>query len=184
MQILPQIYGGYMLKLIRSLEELDAAQLLAVYEQSNRENMLLHYSHESENMQVLLAQQEFYSDLVENFKNHGCIYASWAPDGFYRSAVRLERYTDGFLLTGLETASEVRGKGYATDLIRSVLKRAKEIGANKFYSHISQKNYASIAVHLKCGFIKILDYAVFLDGSVNQDCATYIYEIDNTRLQK
>jgi hypothetical protein len=47
---------------------------------------------------------------------------------------------------------------------------------DKIYVHISRRNAASIAVHIACGFCKILDHAVYADGSVLRSSATYLYE--------
>ena len=46
----------------------------------------------------------------------------------------------------------------------------------KVYSHISRDNAPSIAAHTACGFQKILDHAIYLDGSVHPDADTYVYE--------
>ena len=47
---------------------------------------------------------------------------------------------------------------------------------SKVYSHVSKKNAASMAVHSRCGFEKILDYAAYIDGSVNHSAVTLLWQ--------
>jgi L-amino acid N-acyltransferase YncA len=42
------------------------------------------------------------------------------------------------------------------------------------YSHIERNNLASVRAHEKCGFKKITNFAVLLDGSVSQNADTYL----------
>jgi L-amino acid N-acyltransferase YncA len=37
---------------------------------------------------------------------------------------------------------------------------------------VSKKNTASLAVHEKCGFVQVLDYAKYIDGSVARNAVT------------
>ena len=67
--------------------------------------------------------------------------------------------------TALKLAQE---KGYAEKLIRAVQAQFSE----KIYSHVSKKNAASLAVHEKCGFRQVLDYAKYIDGSVSRTAVT------------
>ena len=89
----------------------------------------------------------------------------------YFSALRLEPYEDGLLLEALETAPAHRRKGYAEKLIRAVQAEFLQ----KIYSHVSKKNTASLAVHQKCGFRQVLDYAKYIDGSVVRSAVTLCY---------
>ena len=111
-------------------------------------------------------------DRVMDFLFHpDAVLCVWSVDGRYRSALRLEPWRDGFLLNTLATAPEDQGRGYATDLVRAVLEHYSPV-----YSHISHDNAASIRVHEKCGFQRILEYAVYVDGSVNYRCCTLVHE--------
>ena len=40
------------------------------------------------------------------------------------------------------------------------------------YSHVGKRNTASMALHMGCGFEKIQDCAVYIDGSVSQNAVT------------
>ena len=101
----------------------------------------------------------------------GAVYALWVEDGRYRSALRLEPYEDGLLLEALETAPKYRRQGYAEKLMRAV----QEAFPQKIYSHVSKRNKASLAIHEKCGFRQVLDYARYIDGSVAHNAITLCY---------
>lgn len=82
------------------------------------------------------------------------------------SALRIESYRNGVLVTGLETAPNFRNRGYAESLLSAVMDHLSECGSNFVYSHIDKRNAASLRVHEKCGFSRIRDSAVLLDGTV------------------
>ena len=163
-----------MLQIVTSLRELDFAGLMDIYIEGNRENGRENYPRESEPMQLLLAEQDFHQYLRECFfSTPGAFYALWRQEGRAVSALRIEPYRDGLLLAALETAPEHRRKGYASALIRAVLQK---VGAVTVYSHVSKHNRASLKTHEACGFRKILNYAVYADGSVLQSSVTLCYE--------
>jgi len=167
-----------MLTVFRSIRDLRFGELMKVYEQSNLELGRRKFPHESEGRQLALAEQDCYGYLLQCFftlpETAVCV---WQVEGRYACALRLEPWKDGVLLTGLETAPEERGKGYACALIRAVQCYLAQQGKVKLYSHISNRNTASIHVHEKCGFRLYRDHAVFLDGSVDRKFATYIHEM-------
>ncbi len=157
-----------MIKIIRSVQELNFQQLWNVYSQSCRKEGKMNYPNSAPEQQLLLAEQDLYSDTKCFFQDPDALYALWETDGRYRSALRLEPYQDGLLLEGLETAPEDRNKGYAKALVREVLAQIQV----PVYSHIDKKNTASLAVHLSCGFQIIRDCAVYADGSVSHRAYT------------
>lgn len=163
-----------MLTIAMNLRELDFGKLMAVYEESNRENGAEFYSHLPEGRQLLEVEQDFYNYLRTGFFTEpGDRYCIWQESGRYLSALRLQRYQDGLLLEALETHPEFRGRGYAGRLILAAL---ETVECDRVYVHISRRNVPSIAAHTACGFRKILDHSVYADGSVNSHCATYLYE--------
>lgn len=167
-----------MLIVVRSMRDLLVGQIMAVYEQSNLEQGRRRWPNEPEGRQLALAEQDFFDYLRQCFFTlPGAVVCVWQVDGRYASALRLEPWKDGLLLTGLETAPSQRGKGYACALIRAVQANLSKRGEVKLYCHISKENAASIAVHEKCGFRRIHDYAVYLDGSVDTRSVTYKWEI-------
>ena len=163
-----------MLIIAKNLKGLSFGALMNVYEESNRENAAEFWPDMSVGQRLLQAEQEFYQYLQEGFFTvQEAKYCIWQISGKYVSALRLEPYRDGWLLEALETAPDQRRKGYAEALIRAVLERC---GNTKIYSHVGKHNEASLRVHEKCGFQRILEYAVYVDGSVNSRCCTLIHE--------
>lgn len=164
-----------MLVVCKKLHQIRFGQLMAVYEEGNRENGQELCPDLSESQQIMLAEQEFYYYLRDVFfKTADAQYYLWEVNGSYTSALRLEPYRDGLLLEALETAPDKRGKGYASSLIRAV-QQLPELGGRKIYSHVGKWNKASLAAHQKCGFEIIADRAVYIDGSVNDRCYTLCY---------
>ncbi len=160
-----------MLKIIRKLRELDFGQLMDIYEEGNRENGADHWPELSEGQQILRAEQDFYQYLQECFfPTQGACYAVWIVDGAYVSALRLEPYRDGLLLEALETVPSQRRRGYASALIREML---REVGDQKVYSHVHKKNVPSLRTHERCGFHRVLEHAVYADGSVMTNSCTF-----------
>lgn len=162
-----------MLIVARKLRELSFGKLMEVYQEGNLENGQIHYPDEQEDRQIALAEQDFYQYLHQVFfRTDGAVYFIWEEHGKYVSALRLEPYRDGLLLAALETHPQMRRKGYAAKLILEVMTYAKELS---IYSHVSKKNIASLRTHEKCGFERIMEYAVYADGSVNDKSYTFCY---------
>ena len=146
-----------MLEVFDSLKNLNFQMLMDVYAQSNRENGAVYFPQLSELQGISMVEQQFYTFLQEVFfKTTDSRYCVWLEDGRYVSALRLEPYRDGLLLEALETAPQNRRKGYGRPV----------------YSHIGKRNTASMALHMGCGFEKIQDCAVYIDGSVSQNAVT------------
>ena len=165
-----------MLRIIKQIEQLDIRQLMAVYEETNRINGAKMYGKLSENLQILYAEQDFYAYLEMFFSTSDSIYAVWAHEGVYKAALRLEQYCDGLIITGLETALRDRRKGYATSLLQDVIYYVKENCPGKLYSHIEKANNASLKLHQKVGFQKMLETATYIDGSFHNDAYTFCLE--------
>lgn len=161
-----------------SLRELNFRALMEVYEEGNRENAADRYPEEPEFRGLALVEEDFRQYLRDSFfAVHGAAYFVWAENGRYISALRLEPYQDGLLLEALETRPDMRRKGYAARLIRSVVEILPE--GTKVYSHVSKRNTTSLKTHESCGFEKILNYAVYVDGSVLHKACTLRIVIKN-----
>lgn len=164
-----------MLYIARNLGQLDFSQLMAVYEEGNLENGGELYSGLPQGQALLRAEQDFYQYLRHDFfAVNGAYYAIWQENEMYVSALRIEPYKDGVLLEALETHPKHRRKGFAEKLIREVLPMEPKV-----YSHVGKRNAASLRVHEKCGFYRISEQAVYIDGSVNDKCCTLCYEKGN-----
>lgn len=146
-----------MLKLVSSMSELNTEQYLAVYRGSNRD-------FEAEDRMLTYLREDF-------FTTRGAVCALWMVDGLYKSALRLEPHRDGYLISALETAPDVRRKGYAKCLLQAVTSQYSA----PFYSHIAKNNKPSRNLHIACGFDLSSDSAVLLDGTVTQNYCTMIY---------
>ena len=147
-----------MMEIATSLGQLDIDQLANVYEQTLEQSG-----------DFLLAYQDFIAGTQAFFEEPAAFYALWSVDGRYVSALRVEPYNGGWLIAGLETAPISRYKGYAKALLSGVLEYLPE--GSKVYSHVDKDNITSLAVHAACGFMKELDHAVYLNGSVsNHGC--------------
>lgn len=159
-----------MLEVFDSLKNLNFQMLMDVYAQSNRENAEVYFPQLSEPQGVAMVEQQFYTFLQEVFfKTRDSRCCVWLADGKYVSALRLEPYRDGLLLEALETAPEQRHKGYGRRLMQAAL---AQIQGKPVYSHVGKRNAASLALHMGCGFEKIQDCAVYIDGSVSQNAVT------------
>lgn len=165
-----------MLNIIKNRREIPFGDLLTVYEETLTRNGQEYYPDQSASRQRFLAEHDFYTYLTDCFfKTPGAFYALWRPGGRCTAALRMEPYQDGFLVEGLETAPDCRKKGYASQLVLHVLESLPE-GKRKIYSHVARDNAYSLAVHEKCGFQKILEYARCIDGSILPDMVTLLYE--------
>lgn len=166
-----------MLKLAKSMQELPFRQLMAVYQQSNIHTAQQRWSEYSPERGLLLVEEAFYEDLQCGFFSvPDACYCLWMVDGECVSALRLEPWKDGWLLTALETAPQRRNQGYACALLTAVQEHLKAYGAVQLYSHIHIRNTASIHVHERCGFRKLSDTARLLDGTITTQMRTYVYQ--------
>ena len=166
-----------MLTIVNSFRKLNTSLLLQVYQESIESAGKEQYPFLSDNLQFLEAKQDFYAFWKDFFVQHNAFLAVWEINKRYVSALRIEPYHDGVLLTGLETCKEDRASGYATELLNAVISYLSDIGIKKVYSHIRNDNAASLKVHQKIGFQKISEGAVFLDGSADRKSATYLKQI-------
>ena len=163
-----------MLLTAKKLGELSFSSLMEVYMEGNLEKAREEWPNLPQQFALQQAEQEFYLYLKEVFfRTEGACYWVWVEKGKYVSALRLEPYRDGLLLEALETHPEYRRQGYGKTLVQGVL---AENPGKKIYSHIHKKNLASIGLHEACGFEKLLDYAAYIDGSVNYRAWTYCKE--------
>ena len=165
-----------MLQVYYGMKQLPFAALKQVYSQSLYLDSLRDYPDRPD--ALLQAEMDFYRYLQSSFfRTEDARCCVWMEDGQPVCALRLEPYRDGLILTGLETDPAYRGQGYAQKLVGAVLER--ECAKVTVYSHIDRDNRASIAVHEKCGFIKMTNFAVYLDGSASDKAFTYVRNFVN-----
>lgn len=156
-----------MLKIVSRLTDINFSQLMNVYSEANAANGEINYPDLPHWQQIASAEQDLYQYLNEVFfRQENAFYAIWYQESAYISALRIEPYMDGLLLSALETVPFLRKQGYAQMLINSVMHYLSSANSGIVYSHVAKRNIASLAVHKKCGFSVIRDYAVYADGSV------------------
>ena len=119
-----------------------------------------------------MAEQDFYYDVCSFFRIDGAFLFVRLEGDTYVTAARIEPYMDGYLLAGLETDPAFRSRGYAKQLIMSLIGFLREIDCKCLYSHVDTTNYASLAAHYACGFQKKYDYAKCIDGTVSSKSIT------------
>lgn len=162
-----------MLRIFHEARELDFEKLCAVYRESILQKADKTYPEEECAAALHRAEADFEAYIREVFfRLDGAFYSVWEEGGQYLSALRMEPHRDGYLLTSLETAPDHRRRGYAEKLILEVT----AFVGKTVYAHVHKKNTASMALHHKCGFQQILDYAVFLDGTVSQRAWTLCWK--------
>lgn len=163
-----------MLRIAKSLSQLSFSKLMEVYSQSNQEKALRRFSREPAEVALRLIESETYQYLsTVFFRGEESIYAIWEEAGCYVSALRLERWQNGLLLTGLETTPDRRRQGYGRRLLRAALCRYP---GRLIYSHVEKHNIASLALHEACGFRRLRESAQYLDGSIDGKACTMVYE--------
>lgn len=168
--------GIHVLEIAYKIQDLDFSALMDVYIEENQKIAAQDYPDGDANEALLQTERGFYQYLNECFFTvSGAICAVWKAGGKTVSALRLEPYQDGWLLEALETAPEERQKGYAAALVQALTAWCRECGRIPVYSHISKKNKASLRTHEKCSFIRILEHAVEVDGSVYTSACTMKY---------
>lgn len=137
------------------------SQVMEVYTESNMQIAREQWPEEGEFQGLYRAEQDFYQYLRQDFfTTNGAFYDLWMDKGRIVSAVRFEPWKDGYLLEGLETHPDYRGRGYAGRLMEDAL---QQIHAT-VYSHVARDNEASLRVHAKCGFLRCRDSAL-INGS-------------------
>lgn len=144
----------------RSMREMDVGRLMDIYYGEN----------------AALDVNEFYQRVMSFFQTEGAFYAILKEQNTYLSALRVEPYLDGAIITGLETPTDMRCRGYATDLLKRVLPILESSGYAKVYSHVERRNKASMCVHDRCGFFTLMEHAVLLDGTVSATTITLCKE--------
>lgn len=81
-----------------------------------------------------------------------------AVEGVWVSALRLYFVKDGFCyIEALETHPDYRKRGYAAQLLFSVINVLKDEGSFMLCGCVHKRNTASLATHKKCGFKIVSD---------------------------
>lgn len=160
---------------IKRFSDIDTTALIAVYSQTIHQNAYKFHRNHADHERSILAEEQFIDDLRDFFQLPNAKVFLWQIDDRCVSALRSEPYLNGVLITHLETAPDMRGRGYAKKLLASVIQYLQKLGVRKIYSHVGKQNAPSIAVHRSNGFYVQKDCATLLDGTVSQNFYTLQY---------
>lgn len=126
----------------------------AVYAEAIRENALERDPLAGGTQALFHAEENRFVDfLCQFFRGYRNRYYVLCDNDEWVAALRLTLLDGYYYLEALETAPQHRKKGYATLLIQLVLKRLKKHGKVHIRCCVSKKNTASLATHMKCGFV-------------------------------
>ncbi len=139
---------GYVV-IIRAIEDKDNEMLLSIINDSETEYMLGGWS-----FPVSSSDQEKWTSRLTDDKNslRCAIDVSDKPIGVV-TLTGID-YKNGTAEVGIKLInSNVRGKGYGTDTLNTIVKYAfNELRLNCIYARISQHNVISLGLFKKCGF--------------------------------
>lgn len=159
---------------ITKYEMLDERKLMDIYAESNLLNTEWKCPEElDKNLAVQNVEEGFLKFLREDFFNHDeATYWVLEKGESWVCALRTCKIECGsYYLEALETIPEERKKGYAVELIKSVIASLKQKGALHLYDCINKKNTASLNTHKKCGFQIIAEDAYdYLSKTTNPRC--------------
>lgn len=151
-----------MLRIVDRIGSLDMSKLEAVYEQTI--------------IQKRIDPDVFISGLYDFFQTRDAMVCILEDELNYLSALRLEPYRNGCLISWLETQKTLRGNGYATTLVDEVIRWCADRQMLPVYAHVHKSNLASVRVFENAGFLITGKPAVFLDGSVYTSFHTLKYD--------
>lgn len=156
---------------ITESDELDCVKLMPIYEESNIQNAEYFYPQLKNKTEAQKKAETDYCNYIKNdFLNGQNSFYVWEDNGVWISALRLYRVEDNFyFIEALETMPGFRNKGYAEQLLNSVIRELKANGKFKIYDCVGKNNRASLSVHQKCGFKRVSEYAYdYLQNEIDE----------------
>ncbi len=161
-----------MFQAFKSISCIDFRMYKTLYRQRIEELRLQNYRQLNYAEGVLSSEEDFWYDTDAFLKLGDSFVCIWSVEGKYISALRVEGYKDGYLLTNLETDPDYRNKGYASLLIDALKDYLASCGCKFLYAHIAKRNRLSLMVHQKLGFQSISEVATLVDGTVSSNFYT------------
>ena len=99
------------------------------------------------------AEQYYVEKFLGRFMSgNETTYYVWEENDEWVSALRLTKLDDHYFLEALETAPEQRRKGYASQLIQTLIQKLEDKHVI-IRSKVRKTNIASLRTHQKCGFV-------------------------------
>lgn len=161
-----------MLKIVKNMAQFPFGQMMELYAETNAATAREQFPEFSEYESLYRVEMDFYRYLRYDFFTMGdSFYAIWMEGSLPVSALRFERWKDGWLLEGLETHPQYRGKGYGFRLMEAALEGLTE----PVYAHVAKDNAPSLRVHEKCGFVRRGDTAL-INGNYDKRFVTLMKE--------
>ncbi len=144
-----------MLLRIEKYSDLNERKLMDVYAESNLENTDYFFPDEPDKETALQKVETGFLNFLkrEFFTQNEAVYWILEENNVWCSALRTCKVQSGlYYLEALETRPDLRGKGYASQLLSSVLNSLMKEGPFRLCDCVDKKNTASIKTHIKCGF--------------------------------
>ncbi|MCH5198341.1 MAG: GNAT family N-acetyltransferase [Oscillospiraceae bacterium] len=159
---------------INSFSQIQKRSLMDVYRESNMENTDFFYpdiSNKSDALQKVECDFLNYieNDFLADSKNR---YMVLEQAGVWVCALRLYCVDDRlYYIEALETRPDYRRKGYAAELLKSVIDLLKGQGAFVIRDCVGKKNTASLLTHQKAGFTIYRDDGFdYLQNEIDDKC--------------
>ena len=162
-----------MVTVVWKMGQVSFSALMEIYTQSNGALAREQWPELSEMEGLYRAEMEFYQYLRQDFFTQGDSFYVLELDGAKPvAAARMERWRDGWLLEGLETHPDYRGRGYGTRVLAGAVAQV----TGPVYAHVRRDNAASLRVHEKCGF-RVAEDTAMVDGSFLPGFVTMKWEM-------
>ena len=140
---------------IESFEQLDPEKLMAVYGESNEENIDFFFPGAEDRSEALKKVEAGFLDFLRNdfFTKPGNAYRILEAEGVWVSAVRLCPIREGlYYLEALETHPAHRRQGHAARLLRALIRELEAQGPFRLCDCVGVHNLPSRLTHERCGF--------------------------------
>ena len=133
---------------------IDKRKLMDIYHESNTENIAYFYPDAVDRDEALRKVEDNFLGYINEFLDGRNRYMVLEYKGIWISALRLYWVKERFYyIQALETHPDHRKKGHASRLLSGVLDELKKQGPFTVCDCVNKRNTASLATHLKCGFV-------------------------------
>lgn len=141
---------------IKSYVAVNERKLMDIYYEDNYVEAQRSYPDMEKEESIPLVEQDYLLYLRNDFflRGNTSIWVLVDEEDNWVSALRLHNVDNKtYYMEALETHPYFRRRGYATKLVRSVIKELGRKGEFRLFSNVGKTNIASMETHKKCGFI-------------------------------
>lgn len=179
------------MKLLRfdHFDELDFPKLMGIYRESNLENIPYFFPEETDQDRGLCMVEAGFRDYLEHsfFEEAGNRYYVLEGGEGWASAIRLSPIPErerAWYAEALETAPQLRRRGYARKLMELLCFQLAQEGAFELLDSVGKRNSASLAFHESLGFTTYQENAISpLDGEENPGALGLRYRFEGWEAQ-